>query len=362
MKSIYAASLKVLPVVLLLMTSGQAGAQTAPERQHITFPDARLQVCGLPWFEEDKPVLRRLPERMKEELVPRVWELAQQPSGGRIRFRTDSTRIGISAKNPGFSNMHHMASVGENGFDLYVGRDYRGSAWPDTNGKIIKEWRVSSERKMQDITLYLPLYKAVSIQEVTLDAGARMEAATAYAIGKPIVYYGSSITQGGCASNPGGDCQAILGRMLDADYVNLGFSGQGFGEPAMARAICETDHSCIVLDFWGNPTSRQYADALPVFVDILRKKWPRMPILITSPYYFPVEAVGDTDQATKRESTHKFVEQRRKAGDKRIWEVDGLKMLNREQAFGLVDGVHCNSLGFYFNALGLEPYLRKALK
>ena len=41
--------------------------------------------------------------------------------------------------------------------------------------------------------------------------------------------------------------------------------------------------------------------------------------------------------------------------------VDGLKMLSPEQAEGLVDGVHCNSLGFYFNANGLEPFLRKAL-
>src|SRR5205823_275066 len=313
----------------------------------------------------DKPALRRLPLRLKDRFRSPVWDLAQDPSGGRIRFRTDSTTIGLIAENPGFSNMHHMASVGENGFDLYVGRDYVGSAWPDASGKISKEWRVGRERRMRDITLYLPLYKAVAIQELSLDADAQLERPKPYAVPKPIVYYGSSITQGGCASNPGGSCQAILERNLNADFVNLGFSGNGLGEPALAEAICGLDPSCIVLDFWGNPSADQYAAALPVFVKILRQKWPRLPILVTSPFYFPAE---ETDSGVAREQTAKrltargFVEQRRKGGDHRIWYVDGLKMLNREQTAGLVDGVHCNSLGCFYNALGLEAFLRKALK
>jgi hypothetical protein len=294
-----------------------------------------------------------------------VWDLAQDPSGGRIRFRSDSSTIGLVAENPHFSNMHHMASVGENGFDLYVGREYLGSAWPDGSAKRAKEGRVGRERRMRDITLYLPLYKAVTIQELSLDADARLEPAVPYATAKPIVYYGSSITQGGCASNPGGSCQAILERKLNADFINLGFSGNGLGEPALAEVICELDPSCIVLDFWGNPSADQYATALPIFVNILRRKWSRMPILVIRPFYFRAEQNGGDvarEQSAKRLTSREFVEKRRKGGDRRIWYVDGLKMLNREQTAGLVDGVYCNSLGFYFNALGLEPFLRKALK
>lgn len=352
-------------MVAVLASSARwcAGAEESAARQRITFPDPRLAVHGLPWFNEDKPTLRRLPLRLKDRFRQPVWDLAQDPSGGRIRFRTDSTKIGLVAENPRFSNMHHMASVGENGFDLYVGHDYLGSAWPDGAGKIAREWRVSRERKMHDITLYLPLYKAVTIQELSLDADARLEPATPYAIHKPIVYYGSSITQGGCASNPGGSCQAILERRLDADFVNLGFSGNGLGEPALAEAICELDPSCIVLDFWGNPSAEQYAAALPPFVDILRRKWPRLPILVISPFYFPAEESGGDvarEQSAKRRTAQEFVQQRRKSGDRAIIFVDGLKMLNRDQTSGLVDGVHCNSLGFFFNAQGLEPFLRKA--
>jgi len=359
--------LYVLGAIFVLSTRGYAQAPTgaALDVLRIAFPDERLTVHGLPGFNEDQPILRRLAARWQTRLRPPVWDLAQQPSGGRIRFRTDSTTVGLAAHNPGFSNMHHMASVGENGFDLYVDGAYLGSAWPDGEGRIRKEWRVGRERAMRDITLYLPLYKAVVVEEVILDGAARIEPATPYAVRAPIVYYGSSITQGGCASNAGGSCQAILERRLNMDFVNLGFSGNGLGEPELAEAITELAPSCVVLDFWGNPSAEQYAAALPPFVDILRRKLPRVPILVTSPFYFPAEAANPDvarAQQVKRETARKFVQQRRQAGDRRIVLVDGLKMLGPHQADGLVDGVHCNSLGFYFNAAGLEPALRKALK
>ncbi len=359
-----APSIELFAAILMALAGGPAHAQPTPGWQHIAFPDSRFQICGLPWFEEDKPALRRLPQRLKEKFRPPVWDLAQEPSGGRIRFRTDSTRIGIAAQNPQFSNMHHMASVGENGFDLYVSGNYMGSAWPDGSGKITREWRIGTGRQMCDITIYLPLYKPVMVEELSLDAGAKIEPARPYRIPKPIVYYGSSITQGGCASNPGGSCQAILERELNADFVNLGFSGNGLGEPAVAETICELEPSCVVVDFWANPSAEQYAAALPPFVDILRRKWSKLPIVVTGPFYFPAEAIGGEvarEQSTKRAIAREFVARRRKDGDRRIWFADGLKMIDQAQTAGLVDGVHCNSLGFYFNAIGLRPYLKTAL-
>jgi len=129
--------------------------------------------------------------------------------------------------------------------------------------------------------------------------------------------------------------------------------------------MTETDASCYVLDYWGNPSPEVYRNTLPGFVDILRKKHPLTPIVVISPYYFPAEAVSQdlaTRQNDKRKTAREFVEQRRKAGDKLITFVDGLEMLSSKQSEGLVDGVHANSIGFYFCAKGLEPQLRKALK
>jgi len=359
----------LLPVsfIAALFCFGRVHAQLAdsPEAQHIAFPDSRIKVSGLAWFEEDKPELRRLPARLKDTFRPSVWSLAQQPSGGRIRFKTDSTKIAVVAQNPDTSTMHHMTTVGQSGLDLYVNGEYMNSAWPDQNGKIIKDWSVGTKREVRDITIYLPLYKAIALKEIVLDMDAKIGAPARFALPKPVVYYGSSITQGGCAENPGLSCQAIVSRWLNVDFVNLGFSGSGLGEPAVAQAIAEIDAACFVLDYWANPTPQVYQETLPGFVDRLRAKHPKTPIIIPGPYYFPAEAVLTETKARqdeKRQIARKFVDARRKAGDAFIRYLDGFEMLSRKHADGLVDGVHANSIGFYFCAKGLEPHLRRALR
>lgn len=334
------------------------------EAQHVAFPDARLKVYGLPWFDEDKPELLRLPARMRETLRPPVWSLAQQPSGGRIRFKTDSTKIAIVAQNPDTRTMHHMTTVAQSGFDLYVDGEYINSAWPDASGRIVKEWSAGTKRELRDIMIYLPLYKAVTILEIVLEKDAKLDLPAAFALPNPVVYYGSSITQGGCAENTGMSCQAIVSRWLNVDFVNLGLSGHGLGDRIVAQALAEIDAACYVLDHWANPTPEVYKGTLPGFVDTLRAKHPQTPILVLGPYYLPAEAVSaemKERQDLKRAIAREFVEARRQAGDGNIGYVDGFEMLSREHADGLVDGVHANSLGFYWCAKGLEPHLRRAL-
>ena len=348
-----------------LISDTKADLTDSTNANHISFPDARLTVNGLAWFDEDKLALRRLPFRLKESFRPPVWSLAQQPSGGRIRFKTDSARIGIRAQNPDTSGMHHMTTIGQSGFDIYVNNEYMGSAWPDKTGNIVKEWAIGKNRALRDITIYLPLYKSVTINEIVLESNAKIEPPAPFALNKPIVYYGSSITQGGCASNPGMSYQAQVSRWLNVDFINLGFSGNGLGEPAVADIVSEIDAACFVLDYWGNPSPQVFQETLPHFVETLRKKHPRTPIFVTGPYFMPSETLTGQNEgalAGKRKIANEFVEKQRRAGDKFISYVDGLEMLSREHAYGLVDAVHCNSLGFYFCAQGLEPHLRKALK
>src|SRR5437870_1120086 len=103
------------------------GLTDSADAQHISFPDARLAVSGLAWYEEDKPALRRLPLRLKDSFRAPVWSLGQQPSGGRIRFKTDSGRVAIRAQNPDSSGMHHMTTIGQSGFDIY----YWGNPSPE---------------------------------------------------------------------------------------------------------------------------------------------------------------------------------------------------------------------------------------
>jgi hypothetical protein len=324
----------------------------------IPFPDARLTVSGLPWFEENGQSLSRLPIRLKDTFRAPVWSLAQQNSGARIRFSTNSPTLRIAAKCS-TGRAHHMTSIMQNGLDVYVDGLYKASAWPDNDGIIDRAVvGLGPESEFRDITIHLPLYGAAHIQRITLAAGSKIAPPAHFAIPKPVVYYGSSITQGGCASNPGLSFQAILGRRLNTDFVNLGFSGNGVGEPEVADAVAEIDAAAFVLDYWANPSPDVYERTLPGFVDTIRKAHPTTPIIITTPFYNPNR---EQIQAEKRAIAETFVTERRDAGDRNIHCVEGREMISEETAWGLVDARHCNSLGFYLCANGLEPHLRRIL-
>ena len=145
---------------------------------------------------------------------------------------------------------------------------------------------------------------------------------------------------------------------MNVDFVNLGFSGNGVGEAEVARAVAEIDACAFVLDYWANPAPATYERTLPPFVDILRAKHPDVPIVITSPFYTPFR---ERAQAQKRKTARGFVDERRASGDVNVHYVEGLEMISEETAWGLVDGRHANSLGFYLCANGLEPHLRRVL-
>jgi hypothetical protein len=354
------------PALWLVMFSFAARAAVLDDAKavRLALTDERLTVNGLGWWAEEKPGLARLPVRLKPEMPPKVWSLAQAPAGVRIRFATDSEVVALVAEGAAGSTPVHVTGIGHAGVDLYVDNRYAGSAAPDAKGQLSKEWITGKNRARREITIYLPYGRPLKIQAIVVTPGATVWRAKDFVRPKPVVYYGSSITQGIAASNPGLIYQAQLSRWLDVDFVNLGFSGNGFGEPALARAVAELEVACFVVDYWANPPTELYRSTLPGFIDILRAKHPTTPILVTGPYYNPSEDVpgeAGARQIEKRAFAREFVAKRRAEGDARIVHVDGLEMLSREQADGLVDGRHANSMGFYFCAKGLEPYLRAAL-
>jgi hypothetical protein len=362
--SIYRALALIVVSGWLGSGTGAAELWTDPAAQHIAFPDARLTVNGLAWFKEESPSLRRLPTRLKETFPPKVWNLAAAPSGARIRFTTDSLTVAVVAQGPAGTTPVHVTAIANAGLDLYADGVYMGSVAPDAKGEIKHQWMVGKEAKAREITIYLPMGRALAVKEVVVAAGAGVKPPKPYALDKPVVYYGSSITQGIAASNPGVIYQALLSRWLNVDFVNLGFSGNGFGEPALAEAVAEVEASCYVVDYWANPPTQLYRDTLPKFIEILRAKHPQTPIIVTGPYYNPSEEIpgeAGSRQIEKRVVAREFVEARQRAGDKLIYHVDGLEMLSKAEADGLVDGRHANAMGFYFCARGLEPPLRAAL-
>jgi lysophospholipase L1-like esterase len=326
-------------------------------------PDARITVNGLPWLAENKGELIRLPIRRQAELPPAVWNLGQSPSGGRIRFRTDSTKVAIKLAYPSPPNMANMHAFGQTGVDLYVDGVYRSTAIAPKDAADSKPvehvFFENLPRHERELTLYLPLYKPVKVLGIGLDADAKITAPRRFAVAKPVVFYGTSITQGGCASRSGLSYQAILGRRLNLDFINLGFSGNGKGEPLVANTVAEIDASAFVLDFsQNNPTVESLREVYEPFLQTLREKHPKTPIIA-------ITAIATSRESARldgmREHVRDVVGRRIAAGDRLLTLVEGATLLGAGQLDGLVDGVHPNDLGFYWMAEGLAPHVAKAL-
>ena len=328
-----------------------------------------LEVDGLPWFAQNQGEYFRLPARSRDKFPPAVWDLAESPSGARLRFRTDSTALAVRLEYPSPPDMRNMHAFGQTGVDLYVDGAYWGTATADQEAKPGKIYEHvyfdlhDQPRREREIVIYLSLYKPVRVDGVGIDTQAKVASAKPFAVAKPVVFYGTSITQGGCASRSGTSYQAILGRMLNLDFVNLGFSGNGKGEPEVARAVAEIDGSAFVLDFaQNNPTIESLREVYGPFLEMLRSKHPETPILVVTPIFASRESQGpDARLDAMRAHIRRVASARIAAGDAHLQIVEGTDLLGPDRADGLVDGTHPNDLGFQWMAEGLAPRLKKIL-
>ena len=352
-------------ISVLLVAVGLLSAQDAT-LQWLPVMSPKIDIAGLPWLQENHGEFWRLPARSQNAFPKEVWNLALDPTGGRIRFRSDSSAVAIRLEWPHPPSMRNMHAFGQSGVDLYVRDTYWGTAVPDKDAATGKRYEHiyfrGQPHVMRDITIYLSLYSPVKVLEIGLDKDAKIELPAPFATPTPVVFYGTSITQGGCASRPGMSYQAILGRKLNLNHVNLGFSGNGRGETAVARAVAEIDASAFVLDFAQNNSDvDSLAQVYDPFIGVLRERHPDTPIVCITPIYSAGEATGSRRNEDMRSLIRKVVSRRIGAGDSHLQLVEGPDLLGPSRVDGLVDGTHPNDLGFQWMAEGLAERLRKVL-
>ena len=172
------------------------------------------------------------------------------------------------------------------------------------------------------------------------------------------MYYGSSITQGGCASRPGNSYESIVSRRLDADYINLGFSGNAKGEPEIAEYISKLDMSCFVYDYDFNaPTVEHLINTHQKMYNVIREANPDLPIvLMSSPKY------RLTDEGKQRLSViRKTYEDAKANGDGNVYFIDGSTLMALAKYDGTVDDCHPNDLGFASMAKAVGDLLEKIM-
>ena len=323
-------------------------------------PCAPFEIRGLAECADGK--YYRLPESIVDCVNEGVCTLGRHTAGGRIRFATDSPFIACRVQLRYTGSMSHMPLTGSAGMDVFVdGRSVTtfrpaddAQEWYDGFAEFLPE-------EMKQIEMGLPLYNGIKQVFIGVKQGSRVEKPRAYRMEAPVVYYGSSITQGGCASKPGNSYQGLLSRWLDCDHVNLGFSGNGKGEPIMAEYIASLKMSAFVLDYdYNAPTVEHLAATHKPFYEIVRKAQPDLPIIMVSRP--PRGNFAQEQHEERREIIRATWRDAVKNGDEKVWFVDGQTLFGEEDVYDCtMDGVHPNDLGFYKMAQTLYPVLKEAL-
>ena len=308
----------------------------------------------------DDGKLYRLPREVAEKTSPGVLGLCANTAGGRVRFRTNSKRIAIVAKYFNITLMSHFPITGSVGLDLYADNTFIGEfrpplSMPDNIYESVLT--IKEEQREREITINLPIYSDLGELFIGLDEDATLDAPTPYTYEKPLVYYGSSVTQGGCASRPGTTYQAYLTRWLDWDHINLGFSGSAKAESTIVEYMASIDNMGVfVCDYDHNSPSAAYLEAthLPLYRKI-REKNPELPIV----FFGRTTRDYDHEDVLRREVTKRTYEIALAEGDKNVYYVNPLDFFPIEPEEATVDRIHPTDFGFYFMARALYPTLKE---
>lgn len=317
---------------------------TKLDKKDIRFRDvleAPFFVHGVFW-QDGK--YRRIPEAVAQAVSPNVLALHANTAGGRVRFRTDSVYIAIHAEMPSIGKMPHFALTGSAGFDLYADGRYVKTFVPPFGITDGYESLIDlGEPKMREITIHFPLYSDVSRLYIGLQAQARVEEPKPYRVKTPMVYYGSSITQGGCASRPGNAYENTVSRWLDADHINLGFSGSAKAEDPMIEYVSGLGMSAFILDYDHNaPTVEHLERTHEKMFLAVRQKHPQIPVLIMSRPKYSL----DGEEKLRLTIIRKTYDNAIARGDENVYFLDGPELMALAEDEGTVDNAHPNDLGF----------------
>jgi hypothetical protein len=242
-----------------------------------------LTVDGKGWTDTES-FYDRMPAKAEGVVTDKVWGLSHDSAGICVRFKTDATSIEVKWElNSSGLDMGHMPSTGVSGIDIY-GKKASDQWFFIGNGRpsAIQNTATFNLTSDQEYMLCLPTYNGVKSVEIGVDKNYTVTKPADYTC-KPIVFYGTSITQGGCASRPGTSAVAIVGRSLDMPVINLGFSGAGKLEPEMSDLLAELDPSIYVIDcLWnmGSLTEQEMHTRFDTLIHNVRLMHPDTPILL----------------------------------------------------------------------------------
>lgn len=348
-------------VLLPLMSFGQKASE-------LKYVDAAQLMLINQGYDNTALHYSRLPEDLKDETRKAVWDLGLNSAGLALRFSTDSKCIGAQWTLLNNFGMNHMAKTGVCGIDLYTLTDdgqwrFIGTAQP--NGKNSRNVMVRNmDGKMHDYMAYLPLYDGVEKVEIGVDSsaviGMPQKNVLLRGASKPILFYGTSITQGGCASRPGMVHTSIISRVKGKEVINLGFSGNARMDMALAKMIARVDAEQYVIECLPNCTTQILKDSAEVFMKYVADRHRDVPIYMVENTIYAYELVDTktkADMVEKNAWWYELYKRLRKEGYKNLKFVKA-KDINDPKGEGTVDGTHRTDLGFQYMADGFLKILK----
>jgi hypothetical protein len=326
-----------------------------------------IGVEGKGWT-NTKRYFDRLPSKAEGVVRDPVWNLSRHSAGMCMRFVTDSPNIYVRYKlHLERLEMSHMPATGVSGIDLYADNGEGIDHWVSViqpnkqlmDTSIAKDLAPGSRR----YTMYLPLYNGVDNMEVGVTKNESFRPLTPRKE-KPILFYGTSIMHGACASRPGLAFPAILGRRLRRPTINLGFSGNGVMEPEVSDLLAEQDPCVFVIDCLPNMNETTVSKRTIPFVKRLRESHDNTPILLvedrsfTNTIFFPSIKIHHRKSRTALKKAYAELID---SGVRNLFYLDGDHLLG-DDGEGATDGSHPNDLGMMRYADAYEPVLRTILK
>lgn len=277
-----------------LLTAAWAGEKPAWR----WYDGTEVNLEGKGWTKpgETEAYYDRLPAKGSKDIPPAVWSLQKNTAGLSFRFVTDSRELVIRWK-PRFPKlaMHHMPATGVSGVDVY--QQSEDGSWRFVNPPCVPPQFEGSEgtwsiRPNALTVVNLPLYNGIDYIRFGVEPGCEIRNPPPRKSGltKPVVFYGTSTTQGGCVSRPGFCWTTIATRLADVPQVNLGFSGSGKMEDVMLERVSELDACVYVLDTIGNMGVDLLNERFEKFTRGLHARHPDVPIVVTA---HPWDSCGD---------------------------------------------------------------------
>ncbi|MBE6632065.1 MAG: hypothetical protein E7623_05120 [Ruminococcaceae bacterium] len=331
----------------------------------------QFELSGIKYPRDNYGEYYRFDASKKEEYPERNAYLAHHTSGAKLRFVTNTAYIRIHVRwGENEAPMYHFPITGAYGLDVYVGSgtDRRMVSiiapfqYPNKGTEYYKDVYLGENGALKEVLVTLPIYGGIEELSIEMCESAYIGLPPKYTYEKPICFYGSSITQGACVSNPSKCYMHLLCNALNAPSINFGFSGSGKGEQVVADYVASKQMSAFFLDYDHNSPSVEHLEATHYnFYKTVRNAHPDIPIVMTSrPDYGQYDP---TDVKARKEIVKDTYERAVSEGDKNVWYVDAAEFSpDEDKELYTVDFVHPNDLGHLIMAEALYPVFKKALE